>query len=97
MRGAAPSPGYVSADDVPADGLGKEREILEAQAAREGKPDEIVQKMVEGRLRKHLNEITLTGQPFVKDPDTRIEKLLSTVGASALGFVRYEVGEGVER
>ena len=65
-------------------------------AAREGKPEEIVQKMVEGRLRKHLNEITLTGQPFVKNPDTRIEKLLSTAGASALGFVRYEVGEGVE-
>lgn len=96
MQVAATSPRYVSADDVPADELSKEREILEAQAAREGKPEEIVQKMVEGRLRKHLNEITLTGQPFVKDPDTRIENLLSTAGASALGFVRYEVGEGVE-
>ena len=96
MQVAATSPRYVSADDVPADELGKEREILTAQALQEGKSEDIVQKMVEGRLRKHLNEITLTGQPFVKDPDTRIENLLSTAGASALGFVRYEVGEGVE-
>ncbi len=97
MQVAATSPRYVSADDMPAEELAKEREILTAQAAREGKPDEIVQKMVEGRLRKHLNEITLTGQPFVKDPDTRVADLLSTAGASALAFVRYEVGEGIEK
>ena len=97
MHVAATSPRYVSADDMPAQELAKEREILAAQAAREGKPEEIVQKMVEGRLRKYLNEITLTGQPFVKDPDTRVADLLSTAGASALGFVRYEVGEGIEK
>ncbi len=94
MQVAATSPRYVSAADVPEDELGKEREILAAQALKEGKPENIVQKMVEGRLRKHLDEITLTGQPFVKDPDTRIANLLSTADASALGFVRYEVGEG---
>ena len=97
MQVAATSPRYVSAADVPADELAKEREILAAQALQEGKPEDIVQKMVEGRLRKHLDEITLTGQPFVKDPDTKVEKLLSAVGASALGFVRYEVGEGIEK
>jgi len=97
MQIAATSPRYVSADDVPEDELGKEREILAAQALQEGKPEHIVQKMVEGRLRKHLDEITLTGQPFVKDPDTTVASLLSTAGGSALGFVRYEVGEGIEK
>ncbi len=97
MQIAATAPRYVSAANVPEDELSKEREILAAQAAQEGKPDDIVQKMVEGRLRKLLDEITLTGQPFVKDPDIRVEKLLSAVGASALRFVRYEVGEGIVR
>ncbi len=97
MQVAATAPRYVSAAEVPEDELGKEREILTAQALLEGKPEDIVQKMVEGRLRKHLDGITLTGQPFVKDPDTRVAKLLSAVDASALGFVRYEVGEGIEK
>jgi len=97
MQVAATSPRYVSAAEVPEDELAKEREILAAQALQEGKPEDIVQKMVEGRLRKHLNEVTLTGQPFVKDPDTKVEKLLAAVGASALSFVRYEVGEGIEK
>jgi len=97
MQVAATSPRYVRAADVPEDELEKEREILAAQALKEGKPEEIVKKMVEGRLRKYLDEITLTGQPFVKDPDTRVEKLLAGVGASALSFVRYEVGEGIEK
>ncbi len=97
MQVAATSPRYVSAAEVPADELAKEREILAAQALQEGKPEDIVQKMVEGRLRKYLDEITLTGQPFVKDPDTKVEKLLAAVGASALSFVRYEVGEGIEK
>lgn len=97
MQVAATSPRYVSAAEVPEDELAKEREILEAQALQEGKPEDIVQKMVEGRLRKHLDEVTLTGQPFVKDPDTKVEKLLAAVGASALSFVRYEVGEGIEK
>ncbi|MFP6827778.1 MAG: translation elongation factor Ts [Gammaproteobacteria bacterium] len=97
MQVAATSPRYVSAAEVPEDELAKEREILAAQALQEGKPEDIVQKMVEGRLRKHLNEVTLTGQPFVKDPDTKVEKLLAAAGASALSFVRYEVGEGIEK
>jgi elongation factor Ts len=97
MQVAATSPRYVSAAEVPEDELAKEREILAAQALQEGKPEDIVQKMVEGRLRKYLDEVTLTGQPFVKDPDTKVEKLLAAVDASALSFVRYEVGEGIEK
>jgi elongation factor Ts len=97
MHVAASSPMYVNGDEVPAAILDKEREILVEQARQEGKPDEIVQKMVEGRLRKYLGEITLLGQPFVKDPDMRVEKLLKQAGATVHGFVRYEVGEGVER
>jgi elongation factor Ts len=97
MQVAATSPRYVSAAEVPEDELAKEREILAAQALQEGKPEDIVQKMVEGRLRKYLDEVTLTGQPFVKDPDTKVEKLLAAVDASVLSFVRYEVGEGIEK
>ncbi len=97
MHVAASNPAYVSADDVPAEQVGKEREILTAQAAQEGKPEEIVAKMVEGRLRKFLAEITLTGQPFVKDPDITVGKLLQQAGASVTRFVRYEVGEGIEK
>ncbi|MFL2546329.1 MAG: translation elongation factor Ts [Candidatus Rariloculaceae bacterium] len=97
MQVAATSPGYVSADDVPEAELAKEREILSAQALQEGKPEEIVQMMVEGRLRKHLDETTLTGQPFVKDPDTKVLALLASRDASALSFVRFEVGEGIEK
>lgn len=97
MQVAATSPRYVSAADVPEDELATERDILVAQALQEGKSEEIVQKMVEGRLRKHLDETTLTGQPFVKDPDTKVADLLVSTGASALSFVRFEVGEGIER
>ena len=97
MQVAATSPQYISADDMPEDELAKEREILAAQALQEGKPAEIVEKMVEGRLRKHLDEVTLTGQPFVKDPDTRVSDLLSSVGATAASFMRFEVGEGIEK
>jgi elongation factor Ts len=97
MQVAATSPRYVSADDVPADEVAKEREILSAQAAQEGKPPEIVAKMVEGRLRKHLDEVTLTGQQFVKDPDQRVRDLLKAAGARVKSFLRYEVGEGVTK
>ena len=97
MQVAATSPRYVSAADVPEDELATERDILVAQALQEGKSEEIVQKMVEGRLRKHLDETTLTGQPFVKDPDTKVADLLVSTGASALSFVRFEVCEGIER
>ncbi len=97
MQVAATSPSYVSIDDVPADELAKEREILTAQAEREGKPANIVERMVEGRLGKHYDEVTLTGQPFVKDPDTRIKDLLATESAGVKRFVRYQVGEGIEK
>lgn len=97
MHVAASRPQYVSVDDVPAEVLEKEREILRAQAEASGKPPEIVQKMVEGRLRKQLAEITLLGQPFVKDPDTTVGKLLEAAGARVVRFERLEVGEGIER
>jgi len=97
MHVAASSPMCVSEADVPPETLAKEREILTEQARNEGKPEAIVDKMVEGRLRKYLATITLVGQPFVKDPDVTVGKLLSQHGASVTGFVRFEVGEGIEK
>lgn len=97
MQIAAAAPRFVTAEEVPAEEVAKEREILSAQAAQEGKPPEIVAKMVEGRLRKHLDEITLVGQPFVKDPDRRVRDLLKAAGAKVKRFVRYGVGEGIEK
>ncbi len=97
MHVAAAHPQYVAPEDVPQATLAKEREILAAQAAAEGKPAAIVDKMVEGRLRKYLAEICLTGQPFVKDPDVPVSKLLAAAGAKVSGFVRFEVGEGIEK
>ncbi|MEE4174366.1 MAG: translation elongation factor Ts [Xanthomonadales bacterium] len=97
MHVAALSPAYATADDVPADVLAKEKEILVAQAQDSGKPAEIIEKMVEGRLRKYLAEITLVGQPFVKDGDVTVGKLLDQKGASVKGFSRLAVGEGIEK
>ncbi len=97
MHIAASNPQYTVPAEVPAAQVDKEREILAAQAAAEGKPPEIVAKMVEGRIRKYLAEICLVGQPFVKDPDTTVEKLLKAAGAKVTGFVRFEVGEGIEK
>ncbi len=97
MHIAATNPRCVSADDLPPAEVDKERAILSDQAAQEGKPPEIVAKMVEGRLRKYLNEITLLGQPFVKDPDVSIGQLLDREGARVHAFLRLEVGEGVEK
>ncbi|UCG72088.1 MAG: elongation factor Ts [Chromatiales bacterium] len=97
MHIAATNPRCVSADDLPAAEVEKERAILADQAAQEGKPPEIVAKMVEGRLRKYLNEITLLGQPFVKDPDISVGKLLDQQGASVHAYLRLEVGEGIEK
>jgi elongation factor Ts len=97
MHVAASNPQYRTQADVPADVLAKEREILTEQAKGEGKPPEIVAKMVEGRLRKSLGEITLTGQAFVKDPDVTIEKLLKGAGATVTAFERFEVGAGLEK
>jgi elongation factor Ts len=97
MHVAASSPRYITAADVPAEVMGKERAILAEQAAAEGKPPEIVARMVEGRLRKALAEITLAGQPFVKDPDLNVEKLLRNAHASVKAFERFEVGAGIEK
>jgi elongation factor Ts len=97
MQVAATRPQYVSTDEVPEETVSKEREILSAQAEAEGKPADIVEKMVEGRLRKHFDEVTLLGQPFVKDPDMRVRDLLAAHGARAKRFIRFEVGEGIER
>jgi elongation factor Ts len=97
MHVAASNPKYVTMADVPADVVAKERAFLTDQAQAEGKPPEIVAKMVEGRLRKSLGEITLTGQAFVKDPDQTIEKLLKGAKASVKAFERFEVGSGIEK
>jgi elongation factor Ts len=97
MHIAALNPEYVSADDVPADIIAREKGILVAQAESSGKPPEIIEKMVAGRLRKHLSGITLLGQPFVKDGDITVAKLLEQNSASVNGFDRLAVGEGIEK
>ena len=96
MHIAAVNPAVVSPADMPEELLQKEREIYAAQAADSGKPPEIVEKMIEGRVRKYLSENSLTEQAFVKDPDTTVGKLVKAAGASIAGFTRYEVGEGIE-
>ena len=97
MHIAASNPRYINVSEVPQEIVAKEREILGEAAKNEGKSPEIVAKMIEGRLRKSLNEITLLGQPFVKDPDQSIEKLLKGAGARVLRFERFEVGSGIEK
>jgi len=97
MHVAALNPPFATKDDVPADVVAKEREIYTAQAAESGKPAEIVEKMVEGRVRKFLSESSLVEQPFVKDPDQTVGKLLQAAGAELIGFTRFEVGEGIEK
>lgn len=97
MHVAASAPAYLDADAVPTSVTDAEREIIAAQSDSAGKPPEIVAKMVEGRLRKFLAEITLVGQPFVKDPDTTVGKLLQQKSAKITGFARFEVGEGIEK
>jgi len=97
MHIAALNPDYIDADDVPADVLEKEKQFLISQAADSGKPAEIIEKMVSGRMRKHLAGITLLGQPFVKDGDITVTQLLDQKGASIKGFIRLAVGEGIEK
>jgi elongation factor Ts len=97
MHVAASNPAYIDIAAVPAETLDKERAILIEQTKAEKKPPEIIAKMVEGRLRKYVAEITLLGQPFVKDLDVTIEKLLKGAGAKVVQFVRYEVGAGIEK
>lgn len=96
MHIAAVNPAVVSPADMPEELLQKEREIYAAQAADSGKPPEIVEKMIEGRVRKYLSENSLTEQAFVKDSDTTVGKLVKAAGASIAGFTRFEVGEGIE-
>ena len=91
------NPVCISAEDVPSDSLEKEKAILEAQAVESGKPPEIVEKMVNGRLKKYLKEITLLGQPFVKDNDIEVGEFLTQNGGSVTRYVRFEVGEGIEK
>lgn len=97
MHVAATSPLVVRPEDVPADVLSKESEIYTAQAAESGKPADIVEKMVSGRLRKYIEEISLTEQAFVKDPDIKVGKLAKQANATIVAFVRFNVGEGIER
>jgi len=97
MHVAAVNPQHVEESEVPAETVEKEKSILIAQAESSGKPPEIIEKMIMGRLKKFLAEITLTGQPFVKDPDQTVGKLLSSAGAKVNRFVRFEVGEGIEK
>ncbi len=97
MHIAALNPAYIDADAVPGETLEKEKEILRAQAEDSGKPPEIIEKMIGGRLNKRLAEITLTGQPFVKDGDVTVGKLLSQQEAKVVAFERIEVGEGIEK
>jgi elongation factor Ts len=97
MHVAASNPRYLNSAQVPQDVVAKERAILTEQAQGEKKPPEIIAKMVEGRLRKSLSEITLSGQPFVKDPDVSVEKLLQGAKAQVTAFERFEVGAGIEK
>ena len=97
MHIAASKPVCVSEDEVSQDILNKEKEIFSAQAEESGKPAEIIEKMVTGRIKKFLKEITLLGQPYVKDPEQTVENLLKSANASVLSFRRYEVGEGIEK
>ncbi|MFB4167467.1 translation elongation factor Ts [Virgibacillus sp. JSM 102003] len=97
MHAAAVSPRYVSRDAVSEEEVSRERELLKTQALNEGKPENIVEKMVEGRLGKFFEEICLLEQNFVKDPDQKVKKYVADKGATVKTFVRYEVGEGMEK
>ncbi len=97
MHVAASRPVCVDENDVPKDLLERERSALAAQARESGKPPEIMEKMIAGRLRKYLSEITLLGQPFVRDPDVTVGELLRSRDSSVRDFARLEVGEGIER
>jgi elongation factor Ts len=97
MHVAASSPLYVKPEDVPAEVVAKEKEIQLDIAVQSGKKPEIAEKMVSGRMKKFTGEISLTGQPFVKDPSMLVADLLKSKGADVINFVRFEVGEGIEK
>jgi elongation factor Ts len=96
MHVAAVNPQVVSAADMPAELVAKEKEIFMAQAQDSGKPADIIEKMIGGRIKKFLAENSLTEQAFVKDPDITVGKLVADAGAQVISFVRFEVGEGIE-
>jgi elongation factor Ts len=97
MHVAASSPQFVKPEDVPAEVVAKEKEIQLDIALQSGKPPEIAEKMIAGRMKKFTGEISLTGQPFVKDPSILVADLLKSKGADVINFVRFEVGEGIEK
>jgi len=97
MHIAASRPVCISTSDVPEDVVAKEKEVFMAQAAESGKPPEIIEKMITGRINKFLNEVALEGQAYVKDPDQKVGKLLKSENASVQEFARIEVGEGIEK
>ena len=96
MHAAATDPMAISPSDIAQDVIDKEREIYKAQSEESGKPADIVEKMIEGKIRKFLSEVSLTEQDFVKDPSIKINDLLKNNNASIVGFTRFEVGEGIE-
>ena len=96
MHVAAVNPAVVNSDQMPAEVVAAEKEIFAAQARESGKPEEIIEKMIGGRVAKFLKESSLVDQPFVKDPETTVGKLVKASGAEVLSFVRFEVGEGIE-
>jgi len=96
MHASATDPMAVNPSDIPEDVLSKEREIFKAQSEESGKPPEIIEKMIEGKISKFLSEVSLTDQDFVKDPNTKISQLLNEKNATILSFTRFEVGEGIE-
>ena len=96
MHAAATDPMAISPSDIPEEIVAKEREIFKAQSEESGKPAEIIEKMIEGKVSKFLAEVSLTEQDFVKDANTKISQLLKDNNANILSFTRYEVGEGIE-
>jgi len=97
MHIAASNPQVVNPEEVPADLVEKEKEIFTAQALESGKPKEIIEKMIGGRIKKYLDEISLLGQPYVKDPNISVRELLKRANAKVVSFTRFEVGEGIEK
>ncbi|WP_125766292.1 translation elongation factor Ts [Lapidilactobacillus wuchangensis] len=97
MHVAAINPKYVSREDVPAEVLNHEREVLTEETKNEGKPEKIIAKIVEGRLNKFLSEISLADQEFVKDPDQTVAKYVASKNGKLVSFTRFEVGEGIEK
>ena len=97
MHVAASRPQVISAEEVSKDAIENEREIFQAQARESGKPQAIIDKMIEGRLTKFVDEVSLVGQPFVKDPNKKVGQLLKEKNAQVVSFIRLEVGEGIEK